>query len=495
MLTLEDVNRKLKNNKINYRCLIYDGNNSNKSRFVHVPSGEEGCGRYKDILKGKNPSWSPQKKSWGKFSTKEINKVLQTLKREYECLVNAGTASNKSVFRHIPSGIEGTGCFNNIKKGHHPLWSPECTSQPRLTLKKVNQDLHLFNRSYLCLVNNGSMSNKSVFRHIPSGIEGTGCFNNLRKGHHPLWSPECTVRIVTLDKANGELTILKREYECIVFINADSNKSVFRHIPSGIEGLGCYARIKDGKHPSWSPACRCRQALTLDQANNDLIFLQREYKCLILNKIHSNKSKFLHIPSGTMGYSSFSNIKNGTHPSWSPACVSRGRLTLECSNQDLQKVNSDFECLLYDGARSNRSIFRHIPSGMEGYGCFIKIRAGIQPHWSPAINYSKPSNENLCIIYLVITNKYNKKHTNGKECITVGITSQNTKKRYDKATLLRPLREVKIYNCRDAEKELLTAIKNKLGEPHVGHEAWYHNPHHEKEMITIFDQVISNYAH
>ena len=325
-LTLEEVNERLRETNSEYVCLHYDGARSSKSVFRHIESEREGKSNLGSILDGCHPSWSPSCKCRKDIDVSIANERLKEANSEYECTKYAGRRLPDSEFMHIPSGKEGKSSFGSILDGCHPSWSPECKSRRDFNTSIVNERLKEANSEYRCKKYVSALSPNSLFVHV-SGKSGKGSYSSIVKGRHPKWSPtyekqkkERFLNLkLTLEGANEKLKEANSEYECLHYDGARSNKSVFKHIPSGKEGKSSFGFIMTGKHPSWSPECKSRKDIDVSIVNERLKEANSEYKCLKYDGTISNNSIFKHILSGCIGKAKYDNIISGCHPSWSPA--------------------------------------------------------------------------------------------------------------------------------------------------------------------------------
>ena len=181
------------------------------------------------------------------------NERLQSEGSEYECLHYNGANSNKSIFKHVESGIEGESKYYDILSGKHPSWSPACKWRKNIDETIVNERLREANSEYECFHYDGANSPNSVFTHIPSGCTGKARFGNVLKGKHPSWPPACSKRNLSILSINQRLKKINSKYACVKYTGCDSPSSVFVHIPSGNSGQSKYDSIINGSHPSWSP--------------------------------------------------------------------------------------------------------------------------------------------------------------------------------------------------------------------------------------------------
>ena len=424
------VNKEFKAKGIEYECIEYNGS-LKKSVFKHISSGKEGESNYWHILNGTHPSWSPACKSRQDINEVIVNEKLKDKRIGYKCIVYKGRHSAESFFEHTASKVKGKSSFGFIVTGGHPSWSPECKSRKDKNETIANEELNKKEIQYKCISYQGRGSNKSIFEHLKSGKQGKSTYVSILNGKHPSWSPECKSR-KDIDAAiiNERLIKLEREYVCVYYSKGSSRKSKFIHTPTNTgPHPSRYSDILNGKHPSWSPACKSRKDKNETIANEELKEINSEYECLEYGGA-LNKSIFRHIKSGTEGESTFTGIKSGQHPSWSPA--------VKYNNPSNEKL-----CIIYF-------------CKTKTYGNFDK-------------------------------------HKNGPY-LTVGITTRDAKERYQGNGHIKTFHEFETYNCNIHEKSLLEQITALLGKPEAGNEAWQWSQNREDTIKKLFiDHFLKDY--
>jgi hypothetical protein len=183
-------------------------------------------------------------------SAREWQRRLDDAGMNYELLENHGRFG-PTILRHRPSGEVGQVTMGSLVKGIHPSWSPECTKPKNQSKEWVNRRLE--GTGYELVDFFSASSHKNTFRHIESGCEGKGFLSNIKKGHHPGWSPACAVpRDLSRDEWNTRLASQQVPYE-ILRSGGSIGESFARHIPSGKSGPVKINRLLQGKHPRWSP--------------------------------------------------------------------------------------------------------------------------------------------------------------------------------------------------------------------------------------------------
>ena len=212
----------------------------------------------------------------------------------------------------------------------------------------------------------------------------------------------------TLEEASSRLKEKGIEYECIKYLGYHSSESDFIHIPTNTgPQKGRYSNILSGKHPSWSPACKNRQDIDETIANERLLKINSEYRCVDYCGYHSKNSLFIHTPTNTGPKKSrYGKILAGWHPSWSPACKSRRDIDETIVNERLREANREYECTKYAGSNSKKSLFIHIPTNTgPKEGRYTDILYGQHPSWSPACKSRKDIDETIVNERLKETNR------------------------------------------------------------------------------------------